>query len=115
MMKKENEGKVELLELEIPKLTLGNGIRSVMMIAGIVTVIIGALLMLTIILFLPGMSLMLLGLVMFVLNAPKSPVICPSCEYENKSYPPIPSVKCDRCKTNIPIKWIKADKKRRGA
>lgn len=99
--------KIKPIEIKKPKVTLKNAGRSTGFIIGLAIFTIGIIMMMTIILILPGIFGVLVGLVMLVMNVPKAEVECPSCGYDNKAAPPKASVECERCKNNIPIKWVK--------
>lgn len=106
--------KIKIIEVEKPRMNLANVARSTGMLIGLIIFGIGIVMCLTIILFIPGLFAILIGLVVFVLNAPKAKVVCPACEFENKAIAASNSVECDRCKTNIPIKWKEEERKKRG-
>jgi len=82
-----------------------NILRTVLTIAGLIFAIISAIMMLTIVLFIPGIFGVLIGLVVAILSAPKTPVNCPYCLTENKATFKAKSFKCDGCAETVPIRW----------
>lgn len=97
--------KVELIKIEKPGINRANIGRSVGMLIGLIIFIIGLIFCITIFLLIPGIFGVLIGLVVMAKNVPKAIVKCPACDFENKAAPPQASVECERCKTNLPIKW----------
>ena len=97
--------RVEIIEVSKPKINRANIARSTGLLIGLIIFGIGIVFCLSIILLIPGLFGVLIGLVVMVMNVPKAIVNCPACHFENKAAPPRPSVECERCKTNIPIKW----------
>lgn len=106
--------KIEIIEVTEPKVNLANIARSTGMLIGLGLIFIGIVMCLTVILLIPGICIALTGVVVTGLSIPKAVVICPDCEYKNKISPPTPSVECERCKTNIPIKWKEEERSKRG-
>ena len=102
-----NNGKVEVIEVSKPKRIFANAPRSAGALVGFIMFIIGVLFCISIILLIPGVFMTLIGLVVMTINAPKADIECPSCDYINKVSPPSVSASCERCKSNIPIKWVK--------
>lgn len=99
--------KIEVIEVEKPRINRANIARSGARMTGAVIFGIGLLFCITIIGLIPGLFGMLIGLVIMAMNVPKAIVKCPACDYDNKAAPPQASVECERCKTNLPIKWTK--------
>lgn len=102
-----NTEKIEIIEVEKPKFSVANIARSTGMLIGLFIVVIGLVMCFTIVLAIPGLFGILIGLVVMVMNVPKAKVACPACNFENKANWGSNSVECERCKTNIPIKWKK--------
>lgn len=99
--------KIEVIEVEKPSINRANIARSGGMMVGAVFAGIGLILCITIIGLIPGLFGVLIGLVIMTKSVPKAIVKCPACDFENKAAPPQASVECERCKTNLPIKWTK--------
>lgn len=100
-----NTDKIEVVEVSKPKLTGANIARTGGLMFGLIVTIIGILMCISLILLIPGLFAVLVGIVVMALNLPKTTVACPACDYENKIAHPNVSVACERCKTNIPVKW----------
>lgn len=92
--------KIEVIEVEKPRINRANIARSGAMMTGAVIFGIGLLFCITIIGLIPGLFGVLIGLVIMAMNVPKAIVKCPTA-------PPQASVECERCKTNLPILWTK--------
>lgn len=102
-----NQTIVPLL-VEKPKNPFGDSKMNVVgLVIGIGLTALGLLMMVTIILFIPGIFGVMIGLVMIVMNAPKTLVNCPSCGTENKAVLKSKQVKCEGCDTVTPLRWSK--------
>lgn len=99
--------KVTPIDVQKPKLTMKNAGRSTGLLIGLILFGIGVLMMVSIVLFIPGIFGVLVGGVISVMSVPKTDIKCPACDYVNKAAPPTAGVECERCKTNLPVKWVK--------
>ena len=105
---------IEIIEVEKPRMNLANLTRSFGMLIGLIIFGVGLVMCLSIVLIIPGLFGVLTGLVVMALNIPKAIVTCPACEFDNKANSTNNNVECERCKTNIPIKWKKEERSKRG-
>src|SRR5690625_260374 len=105
--------RIELVEVEKPRLTLKNASNGVGYIVGMTILAISVVFILSIVLIIPGIFGVLIGMVIAYKSVPKSELTCPACDTINRAAPPGKRVECEACATVIPIKWVKPKKKPR--
>ena len=100
------EPRIESLTVTIPPARENIG-RMIGVICGLSLAGIGVIMMISIVLFIPGIFGVLIGLVTTVLSTPKTSAICPACSTENKVALKAKQLKCEGCETTTPLKWKK--------
>lgn len=107
------KSRIEVLTLEKPRLNLRDAFSSIGAFFGITLAILGVLMMITIILFIPGIGLFLAGTTLAYGSLPRKKSDCPVCSLELKAKLNAKNTKCQHCETIVPIKWIKARKRKK--
>ena len=103
--------KIEVVEMELPSLRIRDVVKTAGGLIGLLMVIIGAIMLPTIILTLPGIGLFLTGFLIMYGAAPSAELTCTACGLEAKAKLKAKNVKCPNCETVIPLRWIKPNKK----
>lgn len=104
-MKKETSiNKIETLTVDIPPFTSNVG-RLIGVIFGLVITLISSIMIVSLVLFIPGMFGALTGLFLIVICAPKADVNCPACNTDNKVILASKQLKCEGCDTSTPLRW----------
>jgi len=103
--------KIEVVEVELPKLRIKDVVKTAGGLIGLLMVIVGAIMLPTIILTLPGIGLFLTGFLVMYAAAPSAKLTCTACGLEAKAKLRAKNVKCPSCETVIPLRWIKSNKK----
>lgn len=104
-----SERKIEVLTVEEPRMTFKMFTQTGGSIFGLVLAGFGVLLMLTIIGILPGIGAVIIGLVIAVMNAPKTPIVCPACGLETSAPLKSKKLECESCATITPLRWVKSN------
>src|SRR5690625_1324130 len=97
--------KIDRVLLEDPNI----GLRAIAFMLGGALAVIGIIMCTSIILFLPGLGLFLIGTLVAYDAVPKQSVDCPACGTELKARMNEIGVKCEGCGTRTPIKWNKTE------
>lgn len=101
-MEKETN-KIEVLTVKESAPSAGNVFRTIAVILGLLLILVGVIMIVSIILILPGLGLFITGTVRAALNVPKKAVDCPACGLEVKVALKSKNMKCDHCETVTPI------------
>ncbi len=104
MSKEMTVNKIDSMELSVPPIKENIG-SYVGIVIGLSFAGIGVLMLLSLILFIPGIFAVLIGLVVAVLCSPKLSVKCPLCDTESKVALKSKQLKCEGCDNITPLKW----------
>ena len=95
---------MEMIALRKPKASIG---QSLIIAIGLILAVAGLLMMLSIILFLPGVGAFLIGFLMIWFNRPKETITCRQCSGNVTARLGDKQAKCEHCNTVHPITWTK--------
>lgn len=95
---------MEMITLKTKKPTLAESLR---MGSGVLLLVTGVLAMLSIVGFLPGIGLFLVGYLLMHFGRPKVEITCASCGGTTIARSGEKKAKCEHCETVQPIKWTK--------
>lgn len=104
MSKEMSVNKIESMAVSVPPVKENIG-RIIGIIIGLTFAGIGVLMMLSLILFIPGIFAVLIGLFVAVLCTPKLSVKCPLCDTESNVVLKSKQLKCEGCDNITPLRW----------
>lgn len=96
--------KMEMIALKKPKATTGENVK---MGVGLALAIMGVLMLLSIVLFLPGIGAFLVGFLLIRSGRPKEVITCAQCGGDVIAAFGEKQAKCEHCNTVHPIAWSK--------
>lgn len=104
MFKKKHKLKLETIEVPSPKVSV---LRESSIISGMVLMIIGGLISLTILFFMVGWPIFAIGAALFYYSQPSMEIDCPACGSINKSLRDFGKIKCTECTVETIVVWKK--------
>lgn len=103
---------IETKEVELPGISFWSPFRRIASLVGIFTMIVGLVISLTLILFVPGFLLIFVGYSWYEgLGKPKQVVSCNYCHNEQKAVAKSKRLECVYCKSITPLKWVKRNRR----
>lgn len=104
MFKKKHKLKLETIEVISPKVSV---LREASIITGTVLMILGVLISLTLIFFMIGWTMIVMGAALFYYSQPSMEIDCPACGSINKSLRDFGKIKCTECTVETIVVWKK--------